>query len=106
MGADPVGIRERQHRGPVETPGRAQVDVLDDRVGPQTGRLEVPGEPPVLPVLDLAVDEQAEPLLERERRVIGMALLLEQGPRHATEPQRMEPVDGGRDEHRFLLHSS
>ena len=27
--------------------------------------LQVAGEPPVLAVLDLAVDEQAEPLLER-----------------------------------------
>jgi hypothetical protein len=100
-----VGIRERQHRGPVEPPGRAQVDVLEDRVAAEPRGLEVPGEPPVLAVLHLPVDQQPEPLLERERCVVGMTLLVGERPRHAAEGQGVEPVDRGRDEHPFLLHS-
>lgn len=102
---DPLGVGEGQHRRPVEPPRCPQVEVLDDRVAAELRGLQVAGEATVLAILRLPVDQQAEALLERECRVVGVTLLVHQRPRHAAQGEGVELVDGRRDEHRSLLHS-
>jgi len=106
MGLDPVALREAQDHGPVEPSRGVQVEVLDDRVAAQLGRLETSGQAPVLAVLLLAVDEQAQALLEAELGVLGRAELFLERPGHAAEGEGLELVDGGVDEHGSLLSHS
>jgi hypothetical protein len=52
---------------------RLSAAVLDDCGLPQRGELEADGEPFVLPLGRLAIDHQADPLLEGERSDVGLA---------------------------------
>src|SRR5450759_5265641 len=84
---------------PVEPPGAAQVEILDDRVAAETGGFEVACKPAVLAVLHLPVDEQAEALLEAEGGVVGTLQLVDQRAGHAGQGKGVQLVDRRCDEH-------
>ena len=72
----------------------------------QTGELQ-PGDEPLVFALDgLAVDEEREPLLERERRNIGLLPLLLQRLGHAGEPEGDQAVMCGMRQHASFLSFS
>ena len=64
--ADPVRLGQGEDLGAVQAAGVAEVDVLDGGGGAQLGGLEAALQPPAGRVGELAVDEQAEALLEAE----------------------------------------
>ena len=106
VGIDPVALGERQHGRAVEPSRRPQVEVLDDRIAAQPSGLQLAGEAAVLAVGGLAVDEQAEPLLEGEPGVGGGLELLGEGTGHAAQAQGLELLDRRVDEHRLLRSHS
>jgi hypothetical protein len=77
------------------------------RFARQLGRAEVALQTPVLSLGHLAVDEQPEPVLERERSICGRLLaLLGKRVSHAGEIECVEPVESRVAEHReFSFHS-
>ena len=99
MGGHPVALGETEDGRAVESPGAAQVEILDHRVAAEAGGLEVAGKPAVLAVLHLAVDEQPQALLEREVGIGGTLELVRERAGHAREGEGVELVDRGRDEH-------
>ena len=60
----------------------------------QGGELQASEEPLVVPLGDLAVDHEAEALLEGERGGIGLALLIVEGLGHASKPEGGEAFMG------------
>jgi|SRR5450756_293711 len=85
----------------IQPAGAAEVEVLDrGGADPELGRPKIALEASVVPVLGLAVDEQAQALLEGERLVVGPLLLVGEGARHLAKVQRVELVEGRVDEHR------
>jgi len=48
-----------------------------------------------------AVDEQSKPLLEGQRRDVGLSLLFVERLRHAGEPERDQAAVGGMYQHRL-----
>jgi len=96
---EPVIVAAAEHGRPVEPPGAAQVEILDDRVAAETGGLEVACQPAVLAVLHLPVDEQPQALLEAEVGVVGPLELVRERAGHAREGEGVELVDRGCDEH-------
>ena len=107
LAADPVTIDELGEEGALDAARRAQIDILDDCGLAQASELQARDEPFVVPLGDLAIDHQAEPLLEGERGDIGLALLIVEGFGHAGEPEGGEAFMGVVDEHEvsFLLVS-
>src|SRR5450830_1873367 len=91
--------------GPVEPPGAAQVEILDDRVAAETGGLEVACKPAVVAVLHLPVDEQAEALLEAEGGVVGTLELVDERAGHAGQGEGVQLVDRRCDEHARISSS-
>ena len=72
--ADPVAGRELGEQRLVETARRLRVEILDGGVLPEVGKLEPRDEPLAFALDGLAIDEEAEPLLERERSNSGLLL--------------------------------
>jgi hypothetical protein len=77
----------------------AIVDVLEAGVVTQSGPSQTAGHAPVIAVGELAVDEQAESLLERQGLDLGAFALLGECRGHADELQRMELIQGGVIQH-------
>ena len=71
---DPLAGRELGEERPVEAARRLGVEVLDRRVLPEVGVLQSRDEPFALALGGLAIDEQPEPLLEREPFDVALAV--------------------------------
>ena len=99
LAADPVAVDELGEEGAIEAARRAQIDILDDGGLAQRGELQARDEPLVVALGGLAVDHQAEALLEGERGDVGLALLILEGLGHAGKPEGGEAFVGGVDEH-------
>jgi hypothetical protein len=76
----------------VETTRRLGIEVLDGCVLPEVGKFEPRDEPFALAFDGLAIDEEAEALLERERSSSGLRSLLLERFGHADEAEGDEPV--------------
>src|SRR5580658_10243811 len=100
---DPLAGRELSDQRPVETARRFGVEILDGRVLPEVGKLEPRDEPPACSLGGLAIDEEAEPLLERERSNSGLLSLLLERSGHADEPEGAQPVVCGMWKHVSFL---
>ena len=72
----PVRLGEGEDLGAVEPAGTAEVDVLDRGRGAELRGLQAAFQPPVAAGGELAVDEQAEALLEGEPGVGGLLALV------------------------------
>jgi hypothetical protein len=66
------------------------VDILDDGILPQARKAQSADEPLVVALSSFAVDEQSEPLLECQRRNVGVALLFIKRLGHTGESKRDE----------------
>jgi len=77
----------------------AEVDVLDGGGTAQPRGFEAADDAAAGPVGELAVDEQAEALVEAQPGVAGLGLLVGQAGGHGVQPQLFEAVDGGVAEH-------
>src|SRR6266545_2133469 len=64
LASDPIAIDELGQEGTVDAARGTQIDIFDDGGLPQRGELQPRDEPSVLPLGDLAIDHEAEPLLE------------------------------------------
>jgi hypothetical protein len=84
----------------------AQIDIFDDGSLAQRGELQPGDEPSVVALGDLAIDHEAEPLLEGERLAIGLAQLIVEGLGHAGEVQRHEAFVAGIGEHEVSFSRS
>ena len=79
--------------GAVQAAGVAEVDVLDGGRAAEPGGLQAAVHAPAGPRGELAVHEQAEPLIEPQPGVAGLLVLLGQGGGHGVQPQGLQPVD-------------
>ena len=69
--AHPGALGQSEDLGPVEPALAAEVDVFDDGVGAQLGRLQVALTAPVLAFGQLAIDQEPEAFFEGECLVLG-----------------------------------
>jgi hypothetical protein len=76
----------------ISSRSRPCCEVLDGRVLPEVGKLEPRDEPLAFAFDGLAIDQEAEPLLERERSNSGLLSLLLERLGHAEETEGDEPV--------------
>jgi hypothetical protein len=83
--ADPLASGEAEDEALVEPAGAAEVDVLGRRGKVELRHLQESGEAPVVAEGVLTLEEQGEPVLEREVTQIGHAHLLLEGVGHAGE---------------------
>jgi len=96
---DPVAGGELGEQRLVEAAGCLGVEILDGGVLPEIGKFE-PGDEALGLALDgLAIDQQAEPLLEGERHDSALLALLLEGFSHAGEAKGDQPVMGGMGQH-------
>src|SRR5258707_315125 len=100
---DPVAGRELGEQCLIETARRLGVEILDGRILPEAGKLEPRDEPLALALDGLAIDEEAEPLLERERSDGGLLSLLLERFGHADETEGDQPVVCGMWKHVSFL---
>ena len=100
---DPIAGRELGEQRFVETARRLGVEILDGGVLPEVGKLEPRDEPPAFALDGLAIDEEAEPLLEGERSNSGLLPLLLERFGHADETEGDQPVVCGMWKHVSFL---
>jgi hypothetical protein len=96
---DPIAGDQLGEQRFVETARRFHIDILDDGILPEACKLQAADEPLVLALDGLAIDQQAEPFLEREGGDIGVPPLLFERFRHSSEAERDEPLFGWMCEH-------
>jgi hypothetical protein len=84
---DPSRLGEAEDDGAVESAGSAEVDVLDGGGVAEAGGLEAGLEAAAVAPVGLAVDEQAEAVLEAELEVLGVLELLAQCSAVAMAPR-------------------
>ena len=85
VGVDPARLRQLKDQCTVQSPRGMEVDVLEAGLVAQPRRLEVAAQATVLALLQLSVDEHAEPVVEAERLIVGALHLLLVGARHAEQ---------------------
>src|SRR5258706_12455077 len=100
---DPVAGRELGEQCLVETARRLGVEILDGRILPEAGKLEPRDEPLALALDGLAIEEEAEPLLERERSNGGPLAVLLHRLSHSDGSRASEPVVCGMWKHVSFL---
>jgi hypothetical protein len=96
---DPLAGDEVLEQRLVEPARRLHINILDDSVLPEACEPQAADQPLVLALGRFAVDEQSKPLLEGQRRNIGLSLLFVERLRHASEPERDEAAVGGMCQH-------
>ncbi len=84
----------------------AVVDILDAGVDAEFRGFQQTGEPAILAVQDLALDQQSEALLESQVVRVRLRLLLLQGIEHAGEFEGVELFTGVLLEHGDSLSGS
>src|SRR5262245_149084 len=100
---DPFAGSELSKQGLVEAAGGLCVKVLNDGGLPQIRILEARQQPLVLALDRLAIDEQTEPLLEREPLDVGLPTLFFQCFGHAAKSKSEQTVMRGVSEHAYFL---
>src|SRR5580658_8998029 len=100
---DPVAGRELGEQRLVETARRLCVEVLDGGGLPEVGKLEPGDETPAFALDGLAIDEEADPLLEHERSNRGLLPLLLERLGHADETEGDQPIVCGMWKHVSFL---
>ena len=90
VAVDPVASDELLEQGAVEAADGAQIDILDDGGLAQAGELEARDEALVVALGGLAVDQQAEALLEAECGDVGLSSLLLERLGHAGKPKAIK----------------
>src|SRR5512145_1968 len=100
---DPLSRRKLGKERLVETAYRLRVEILDGRILPEVGELQPCDEPFALALDGFAIDQQAKPLLERERSNIGLLSLLLECFRHADKSEGDQPVVCGMRKHASFL---
>ena len=105
---DPVAGDELLEQGAVDAARGSQVDVLDDGVLAQRGELEARGQALGVALGRLAIDHQADPLLEGEGGDVGRSALVLEGLGHSGQAEGDQTFMGGMGEHRvsFLVSGS
>jgi hypothetical protein len=73
---DPVALDEAEDAPTVQTASRREVEILDVGRLLQVRSTQPSGQPGVLAALPFAVDEQAQPVLEGQLRIVGRDGLL------------------------------
>src|SRR5260370_15009703 len=106
LAPDPIAGRELGEQRLVETARRLRVEILDGRILPEVGKFEPRDEPLAFALDGLAIDQEAEPLLERERGNSGLLPVLLERFGHADETEGDEPVVGGMWKHESFLSLS
>src|SRR5215472_4213243 len=84
-GPDPAGLGQAEDGGAIEAAGSAAADLLSGRALAQLGGVEPGLQAPVLAPGGLAVDEQAQPLLEAQLGVLDLLHLLAQAVGHGGQ---------------------
>jgi hypothetical protein len=100
---NPVGGRQVEYLGTVQSAGVPEVDVFNAGAGPQLGDAQIAAETPVLSILDLPVDEQTETVLESQRLIVSCLTLLEKSAGHAFQSELVEFVQSRVGEHEQVL---
>ncbi len=100
---DPTAVGEVGEDGAVDAAGRAQVGVLDAGGVAESRELQPGGETAAVAFGGLAVDEQAEALLEGHGLAGRDAALLVERPGHAGQAEGEQAVAGGVGEHGIHL---
>src|SRR5271170_6839816 len=100
---DPVAGRELGEQRLVETARRLGVEILDGGGLPEVGKLEPRDEPPAFALDGLAIDEEADPLLEHERSNGGLLPLLLERFGHADKTEGDQPIVCGMWKHVSFL---
>ena len=103
MFADPAPVGEGEDELPVEAAAVSEVDVLDAGLMLEPGAAQPVGELPRVALGELAVDEQAEPLLERQGVDLGGVELLSQSLGHPGAAELLELVHGRMSQHLGVL---
>ena len=103
MFADPAPVGEGEDELPVEAAAVSEVDVLDAGVMLESGAAQPVGELPRVALGEFAIDEQAEPLLERQSVDLGGVELLGQGLGHPGAAELQELVHGRMSQHLGVL---
>jgi hypothetical protein len=105
---DPVAGDELLEQGAVDAAWGSQVDILDDGVLPQRGELEARGQAFGVALGRLAIDHQADPLLEREGGDVGRSALVLEGLGHSGQAEGDQTFMRWMGKHRvsFLVSGS
>ena len=103
MFADPAPVGEGEDELAVEAAAVSEVDVLDAGLMLELGAAQPVGELPRVALGELAVDEQAEPLLERQGVDLGGVELLSQSLGHPGAAELLELVHGRMSQHLGVL---
>jgi hypothetical protein len=95
-------------QGAVDAARRSQVDVLDDGVLPQRRELEARGQTLAVAFGRLAIDHQADPLLEGESGDVRRSALVLEGLGHSGQAEGDQTFMRGMGKHRvsFLFSGS
>src|SRR5258707_14972719 len=88
MVLDPLAGGELKEQGAVEAAVRTKVDVLDNRGLAQPSLAQTAGEALILSAGCLAIDEQPEPILPRQRGGVGDVLQFDGSVGHGGEAAR------------------
>jgi len=99
MPGDPTAIRKMGHDTAVKPTRRAQVQILDAGILAQGGELQPRGELFAVTLSGLAVDQQAESVLEREVVKGARPSLLFQRLGNAGQAESQQSVMGGMGQH-------
>src|SRR5271165_6346878 len=99
--ADPVTACKLVEQSAVEAAWRAEVGVLDHRVLAQACLAQPAAQPLVLSAGDLAVEQQAEPVLARDVGSGRGALHLEERIGHGGHAKGAQALGQGMDQHRL-----
>src|SRR6218665_204683 len=103
----PVAAGQRGHQVALQVARVAPEDVFDAGAAAlEPGALEQARQTLVVASVDLALHEQAQPLLEAERGRRAADGLIAQCGRHAVQAQRLELVQGVGRNHRFSFSGS
>ena len=105
LAVDPVAGGQLVEQRAVEAARRPQIDVLDDGLLPQGGEPQAGDQPLVLALGRLAVEQQRQPLLEGQRRDVGLSALIIERLGHAGQPEGEQAFLGWMSKHRDLLRA-
>jgi hypothetical protein len=81
---------------------RTKVDVLGNRGLVQPSLARTAGKALILAAGCLAIDEQPEPILTRQRGGVGDVLQFDEGVGHGGEAERAQSLDSRMDQHSAL----
>jgi hypothetical protein len=96
---DPLAGGKAGEQSAIDAPAGFCVQVLKDSVLAQPGTLQPRGELPFLPLHELHIHDEGQPVLERQVVDLGTFQLRSEPLGHAGEPHAVELVDSRVDKH-------